>query len=232
MTITRFDQNKLLVEGKEEVFLISELAEKRLGIEWGNHVRKEPPVNIHDCGGVENLLDSASLSTHLKTPNLKALGVVVDANSDLSSRWQQLRNRFLSAVPAIPADPDPAGTIVEHESGLRLGFWIMPDNRSPGMIEDLLQRLVAGGEHAILKYAGEAVAEAQQRGAKLKSAHTAKAIIHTFLAWNDPPGLQLHQAVTSAALDAKSPNAQLFFDWFVRLFPDAVVPSPTTSVSP
>jgi hypothetical protein len=219
MTITRFDQNKLLVEGKEEVFLISELAEKRLGIEWGNHVRKEPPVNIHDCGGVERLLDSASLSTHLKTPHLKALGVVVDANSDLSARWNQLRNRFLSSFPTIPANSDPAGTIVENESGIRLGLWLMPDNKSPGMIEDLLQRLVSGGSDAVLNYASEVVVEAQRRGARLKGAHTTKGVIHTFLAWQDPPGLQLHQAVMSAALDAQSPNAQPFFDWFVRLYP-------------
>lgn len=218
MTITRFDQNKLLVEGKEEVFLISELAEKRLGIDWGNPVRKEPPVDIHDCGGVAKLLDSVSLSTHLKTPNLKALGVVVDANSDLSARWNQLRNRFLSIFPTIPADPDPAGMIVENESGIRLGVWLMPDNRSPGMIEDLLQRLVSDGTHAILSYATEAVAEAQRRGAKLKSVHTAKGVIHTYLAWQDPPGLQLHQAIMSAALDPQSPNAQPFHDWFARLY--------------
>ena len=141
MTITRFDQNKLLVEGKEEVFLISELAEKRLGIDWGNPVRKEPPVDIHDCGGVAKLLDSVSLSTHLKTPNLKALGLIVDANSDLSARWNQLRNRFLPAFPTIPADPDPAGMIVENESGIRLGFWLMTDNKSPGMIEDAVRDL-------------------------------------------------------------------------------------------
>ena len=51
-----------------------------------------------------------------------------------------------------------------------------------------------------------------------KDVHKTKAVIHTWLAWQDEPGPQLHEAVKHRVLDPKKPESRAFVDWFRRLF--------------
>ncbi len=51
-----------------------------------------------------------------------------------------------------------------------------------------------------------------------RDAHQHKADIHTWLAWQNPPGRQLHQAVMERILDPKHPKAQIFVNWFRDLY--------------
>jgi hypothetical protein len=106
----------------------------------------------------------------------------------------------------------------------------MPDNVSGGMLETLVQRLVPSGQSPLLTYARQAVAEARQRNAPFKEAHLAKAEIHTWLAWQNPPGRQLHEAVRDRVLDCSGPLAQPFLTWFMTLYrlqsPNAAAPAP------
>lgn len=51
-----------------------------------------------------------------------------------------------------------------------------------------------------------------------KDVHADKAEMHTWLAWQDPPGLQLHEAVLNQLLDVQAPLAQAFVGWMRRLY--------------
>jgi hypothetical protein len=59
---------------------------------------------------------------------------------------------------------------------------------------------------------------ARKSGAPDKDAHLDKARIHTWLAWQDPPGRQLHQAIMERILAPESENAQPFIRWFKELY--------------
>nr|WP_293154524.1 DUF3226 domain-containing protein [Okeania sp. SIO2C9] len=48
--------------------------------------------------------------------------------------------------------------------------------------------------------------------------HTDQANIHTWLAWQNPPGRQLHNAVIERILNPKHPQAQIFINWFKTLY--------------
>lgn len=64
------------------------------------------------------------------------------------------------------------------------------------------------------------MAEALDRGATFDAKRRRdKARIHSWLAWQREPGKQLHEAVAHRTLDARSPQAGPFVDWFRRLFP-------------
>jgi hypothetical protein len=51
-----------------------------------------------------------------------------------------------------------------------------------------------------------------------KNTHLDKANIYTWLAWQNPPGRQLHNAVMEKILNPQHPKAQIFIRWFKTLY--------------
>ena len=86
------------------------------------------------------------------------------------------------------------------------------------MMETFLKFLVPDPDDPILSFATKARDEAKSLGAPFKDAHADKAVIHTWLAWQDPPGRQLHDAIVQKILDPKSPHAAPFVRWFRSLY--------------
>lgn len=79
-------------------------------------------------------------------------------------------------------------------------------------------RDVPDDSNALYKLARKCAAEAGGKGAPFRDAHERKAEIFTWLAWGDPPGLRLHEAVKHRVLDPKRPESRPFVNWFRRLF--------------
>ncbi|HEY8375848.1 MAG TPA: DUF3226 domain-containing protein, partial [Nannocystis sp.] len=113
----------------------------------------------------------------------------------------------------------PEGCVAAcSRTGRRFGVWIMPDNTSAGMLETFLKYLLPDGHDALWAHAQQAATRAHDRGAPFKQAHVDKANIYTWLAWQNPPGRQLHDAVKQRILRPDSPHAEPFVAWFCRLF--------------
>lgn len=187
-------------------------------IPWGN-CPADRPVDVRARGGVNELLDVASLQLEFKSSEAQILGLVFDANDDFAGRWTRVGSICLTEFPSFPeVVPGDGGVIVSNQDGRRLGVWIMPDNRSRGMTETFLQFLVPGSADALLKYAKEVVREARARGAPFRQHHLDKAVIHAWLAWQDPPGLAFGSAIVQNCLDSSSPYALPFVNWFRKLY--------------
>jgi len=110
------------------------------------------------------------------------------------------------------------GLICANASGNRLGVWIMPDNHSRGMLETFLGFIVHNPQNALWTYATTTADGAHQQGASFRDVHRDKAHIHTWLAWQDPPGRTLGSALRDRCLDPNSPVCAGFVAWFKRLF--------------
>ena len=209
----------LLVEGKTEKRLIPELMEKR-GVVWETAPKKFA-VEIREAGGPVTAPDW--IETHLKESALAALGVIFDADEMEGSedhRWAEMRNCCNAIGIALP-DPAPAGgffTVLPN--GIRFGVWMMPNNQPPGMLETFLLALLRPEETAgpLFQHAQTSVERAKDLGAPFKAVHRDKALVHTWLAWQDQPGAQLHEAIKFKILDAASSNADTFVAWFRNLF--------------
>ena len=93
----------------------------------------------------------------------------------------------------------------------------MPDNSSPGTLENFLSGLVPV-EHPVWAYAGEATAEARQRGAGCQEKDHLKSLLHTWLAWQKEPGLPFGVAIKAEFFEKESAAARRFVAWFNRLF--------------
>lgn len=174
-------------------------------------------MNIINCDGVENLLKPKYISTQLKTPNgLTHLGIIMDADEEPDNRWKSLYNACLPNIPNLPQNLPAEGLIITLESGIKFGVWMMPDNQSRGMLETFLAYLVP--DNNLWQYTQNKVIEAKQQGATYRDYHLDKANIHTYLAWQYPPGKQLHDAVKQRILNQSHPQSANFLRWLQELY--------------
>ena len=148
--------------------------------------------------------------------------MIVDADESCINRWQSVRNACLNFIPDLPEAILPEGLVhnTEKKNGkpVKFGVWIMPDNKTGGMLETFLAYLVKDESEALWQYSQAVVSEAKNKGANFKPTHIDKANIHTWLAWQDEPGSQLHMAVKKKILDPQHPKAQTFIQWFKTLY--------------
>jgi hypothetical protein len=205
----------MLVEGDDDKRVLPYFMEAF--IPWGK-TESEWPVRIEQFGGIENVLKPGVIEAELKASGLVSLGIVVDANDDPLDRWRRIRARCIGEFPSFPEGVDPNGLILENESGLRLGVWLMPDNKARGMLETFLSLFVPPTAEPLWQFAKECCVGCQGHQAPFKAAHLDKAHIHTWLAWQDPPGQSLHLAVMARTLTPGSPNADAFVGWFRKLY--------------
>ena len=168
-------------------------------------------------GGVEALLKS--IPVRLKISGLEALGIVVDADQDVQSRWDAVCRRLRDGgYENMPSTPEPNGVLFMPPGRPRVGIWLMPDNRVRGMLEDFVSALIPEGD-PLASRAGHCLQEIEQEGLRrFPAEHYPKAFIHTWLAWQKIPGRPMGQAITARVLEHNSPLADRFVRWLNRLF--------------
>jgi hypothetical protein len=187
-------------------------------VEWGN-TKDSWPVVIERAGSANELLDPVYLGTLWKSSDLKVLGVMVDADNSIQSRWDCIRNFCKTAdLKNIPKAIPREGLVLACDDGRKFGAWIMPDNESEGMLETLCCALIPAPSQPLWAHAVAAASRAKELGASFIEAHRQRADIHTWLAWQDPPGERIGIALTSKKLNVESEAAKPFVDWFVRLY--------------
>ena len=198
----------LLVEGIDDCHVILALCQAHGVLET---------FGIYQCGGFTEVLKR--LNALILQPDApEVIGVVLDADSPgVMARWQQISAKSELKHYSFPTNPDINGTVISAPTGKpRLGIWLMPDNTNPGMLEDFLTELAPLEGITAAK---NCVASAQQQQlASFKPTHLSKAVIHTYLAWQDEPGKPLGQSVTSRVLQPDMAIARSFTAWLTKLF--------------
>ena len=206
---------QLLVEGQDDKFSVISLMEHH--VHWPNE-KSGWPVFVDAVGSVSEILNTTYLRTKLKESNLEALGVMIDADDEPAARWRGFRSICEPAFPGLPMELPTGGLIARNTSGLRLGFWLMPDCASNGMLETFLRHLVPDAAKPLWEHSEASFDTARALGASCRPAHADKARIHTWLAWQDPPGETPGRALTRKTLDPKAPTAAAFVAWFKNLY--------------
>ncbi len=190
----------LLVEGADDQHVIQGLLRAR-GI---------ANIHIKPKGGWANLRET--LDVELKASGLLSLGVVADADSPIASRWQSLRD--VLRRDGMGDAPERQGTILPGEP--RVGLWLMPDNSSDGVLEQFVELMIPKPDQLWLR-AGSAVDQIPAEHRRFALVDTPKAKIHTWLAWQERPGVPMGTAITAKFLDPSSAVAVRFTDWVRRL---------------
>lgn len=199
----------MLIEGINDWHVINALCE---------HYVLPENFGLNVCGSDD--LVFKKLRALLNTENKEPIGVVLDAdNPDFAAKWHKFQATLNKAGIYCDDKPSLTGTIIPAiDVYPRIGLWLMPDNIMDGMLEDFCMMMAESGS---IDFAKDCVSTAQEKGhASFIANHHSKAIVHTYLAWQDEPGRPLGQAITAKVLDPKHPLAQTFADWLRRLFVD------------
>jgi hypothetical protein len=144
---------------------------------------------IYECGADTEVLKR--LNALISRPNApQVIGVMLDADSpSLEGRWASIKGKLNHYSYNLPKIPDQHGTIIKGiEDEPKLGFWLMPNNQDSDKLTTF------------------------------QSLHLSKAIIHTYLAWQDEPGYPMGQAITKETLRPHTDIAINFTDWLRCLF--------------
>lgn len=205
---------QLIVEGENDKHIVFALRDK---------YNLDKNFEIENLKTVEKLL--AGISTIIKESNLDVLGIILDADSDLEKRWQEVRAKVEPFGYDLPIKPDLNGTIVELSDTsmpypLKIGIWLMPNNQLTGAIEEFLQMLIR--ERDVLWNEAELIVEKLENeideALRFPKKYRSKALIHSFLAWQKEPGRPMGFAITKRYFDANADLAKTFAAWLERLF--------------
>jgi hypothetical protein len=201
----------LLVEGPDDEHVLKHICGNR-GI---LHLDAVTPL-----GSVDSLLESVPVRLKASEDG-DIVGVVIDADTDLAARWQSLTARLRRAgYVAVPGNPAVDGTIIEPPDGTllpRVGIWVMPDNQTTGILEDFLRFLVPSGS-ALFGHVTASVAAIPEGERRFSQLAEPKALIHTWLAWQEDPGKPMGIAITARYLDPHVAQADALVSWLKRLF--------------
>ena len=118
----------------------------------------------------------------------------------------------------MPANPDQNGVIVvvrRPDRDVSVGVWLMPDNQLPGRLETFAAFLIPDTD-ALWLYAKTTVSALPEQ--RFHEIARDKANIHTWLAWQEKPGILLGQAISARYLDKDAPHAQKLTAWIRNLF--------------
>ena len=202
----------LMVEGTDDQHVVMHIC--------GSHGIRGP-ITFEHYGGVEQVVASIDVRLMEAREEGDIVGILVDADENLQYRWQAVRQRVVNAgYENAPEQPAADGTIIEPPAGSilpRAGVWMMPDNRSPGILENFL-RFLAPTPNALLEYAEACVNGIPPEELRFRGVDTPKALIHTWLAWQETPGRPFGTAITARFLDPDVPQAAVFAAWLRNLF--------------
>lgn len=197
--------NVLLVEGTSDYHVVKHIYRRQDQTQNFKITNKE---------SVNTLLESISAET--KTPGLETLGILIDADDDLSSRWQEITSAFQSIGIDVPANPDPSGTIIEGKP--RIGIWVMPDNKSVGELEGFINIMIPSSDQVWPLSEGyiDSIPNEERKFAD-NDRKILKAKVHAWLAARKFPGL-MGVAIREGDLNVDGQVCKDFVNWLQRLF--------------
>ena len=181
---------------------------------------KDRPPEDEDDGesrqGKRSVLDA--VETDIKANPNNSVGFVLDADDDVQGSWDAVAHRLNKVDVDVSAGISPQGFLGRSSDyGTRVGVWLMPDNERDGELEDFLEDLV-DEDNLLFPYAFEATRCAKSRGATFPDGKTGKAVLHTWLAWQEEPGRPYGRAIGNGYLRHDSDAALRFVAWFRQLF--------------
>ena len=197
----------LIVEGQDDMHVVLNI--------WHRGHDSSLPFEIEVKNGDVRVL--SSIRSEVQAPNRQVLGIMLDANGDVSGRWRTIRDRLRAAQINPPDAHDPAGTIIdEADRKPRVGIWIMPDNGLSGEIEDFVASMIPDGDPVwplARNYIDSIPADAQ----KFARQKETRAIVYAWLAVRKEPR-RMGQAISIGDLSVDGELCRRFTAWLDRLF--------------
>jgi hypothetical protein len=198
---------KLLVEGNDDQHVIWALCE---------HFKINETFDIIDAEGIDKLL--VQIPIRFKQTDIDTIGIIIDADTDLKSRWNNLKQIFSDQGIPLPVELPAEGLIVKESGSITIGIWIMPNNNVNGMLEDFIAFLVPNDDKLLPIIKDNLnIIESKQLN-QYKPIHKSKAVIHSWLAIQEDPGTPMGLGITKRYLTTEEEVCLNLVNWLNRLF--------------
>ena len=194
----------LLVEGHNDMHVVAHL--------WGQRYNTGPDFRISVKDGIDELLQS--IRGEILNDERTAVGILVDADDCLMSRWQAVTDKLKTADITPPPNPISLGTIIE--SNPRVGVWLMPDNQSPGELEDFIKAMIPPYD-PVWPLSESYIDGIPQEDRKFTSGKTLRAKVNAWLATREDPR-PMGTAIRAGDLDVNTQISSSFVNWLQQLF--------------
>ena len=216
----------LLVEGQDDQHFIQQLWNKHYYQKQSKslfYTNQKPPFSILDKKGAPSLI--SGITEEIDVPDREVLGILVDANGDPNEQWKKIAHELKTATKwpdVISEHPDPMGTIINNfkigksKRELRIGVWLMPDNESPGELEDFAAKMVPDDD-PIWPSSKAYIANIPEKDRKFDCNKTQKAELFAWLATRKEPG-RMGAAIGADDLTLDNKPSETFLKWLSDLF--------------
>jgi hypothetical protein len=218
--------NVLLFEGDNDLRPVGHLIDLLHGKGSTEFYDEDPEtpgdtIGLKEFGGYDKLRPRFPVLIRTSSSHSR-IGIVADADDEPASRWQSLTDA-LQNVGEVDCPDDPpedgwVGPVDLPDRTVTVGIWMMPDNGSPGEAEDFLLELIPD-EDTLLPRARECLETALPEIPEDERPKESKALLRTWLAWQEEPGRPLGPAVTEDYFNLEKDLARRFVAWLRRLFP-------------
>jgi hypothetical protein len=195
----------LLLEGNDDCNIIKKFSKD-------NKIQS----NFGFCNCKNDIQLLSKLDALLRESNQpEVIGVILDADNDINVRYQLIKN-IVEDFYTLP-DNIPKDGLIHNENGLpKLGIWIMPNNKDNGALEEFYLELATDID---TDFINDVIKQATDKNlTSFKKQHKNKAIMHTYFAWQDKPGMPLYSAINKITLDNDKDIAKAFKKWLISLF--------------
>lgn len=207
MSVNEKFSSQLLVEGNDDQHVI-----RALCVKFGLNQNFE----VIDCKGIDKLYEQ--IPVRFKQSGINIIGIIVDADTDLKSRWASLKTLLTAQGFAIPNELPTKGLIATNADNKRIGVWIMPNNNLNGMLEDFISFLVPKGDK-LLPIVNTTLQNIEDQNLnKYSLKHKSKAVIHSWLSWQEDPGTPMGLGITKRYLTTDEETCSQLTDWLTKLF--------------
>lgn len=205
--------SQLLVEGNDDQHVIWALCEK---------FNLKQNFEVIDCKGIDNLF--AEMPVRFKQSGVNTIGIIVDADTNLNSRWGVVKELLNKQDFTIPDNLPVQGLIATNTNGKRIGVWIMPNNNLNGMLEDFISFLIPNDDKlfTIVNSTLQNIEDNELNKYSIK--HKSKAAIHTWLSWQKDPGTPMGLGITKRYLTTDEETCSQLTNWLTELFIDEILP--------
>ncbi|MDE2736769.1 MAG: hypothetical protein OXI72_20410 [Gemmatimonadota bacterium] len=196
----------LLVEGQDDEHVVRHLCLRSQPI---------PPFQIENKLNVDNLLDS--IKQEVRVPGRNAVGILVDANDDLNARWSAVANRLREGNIEVPRIPESNGTLIDRTTRTpRVGIWLMPDNTSPGELENFVSEMIPNDD-PVWPRSQSYIDGIPKSDRNFTGKKVPRAKVHAWLATREEPR-KMGVAIGARDLHTDGTLSTAFANWLQQLF--------------
>ena len=200
------------MDNNDRVLLVEGPNDKHVVLHLCNFHEEMPKFWILDKEGIEVLLEA--IGSEVRAPSRKAVGILVDANDDLDARWRAVANRLREENIEVPSNPELTGTIID--STPRVGIWLMPNNESPGELENFVSEMIPNDD-PVWPLSADYIDGIPQADRKFTEKKILRAKLYAWLATREDPR-QMGAAIGARDLRVDGTLSTRLANWLRQLF--------------